>query len=202
MIVSAYSLILVAHVLVAMATIGFMAIAQFALIRANGASTVREVGIWLRGSAAIERFLPLGSILLLLSGAYLTWARWGLGTGWAQVGAASLVLIMVAGGAITRPHMRALGVEVGQTPDGPVPEGIRARLTEPVLWITEHSKIGAVVGIVFLMEVKPPLGESVAAVVVAVILGAASAWPFLSRNASSRAQPVGALHEGGGGRAP
>jgi hypothetical protein len=187
---SGYMLIVFAHVLVAIATVALMAIGLFALIRAHGASTTQEIGVWLRGSAVTGRLLPLGSLLLLLSGAFLAWDRWGFGTGWLEVSLIALLLIMLAGMAVTAPRMRALGMAVAQAGIGPVPASVRARLGDPVLWTTEHAIAGTVVAVVFLMEIKPALLESVAVVVLGIVLGAASAVPFWSRGARSGEQGV------------
>jgi hypothetical protein len=104
--VSIYQLIVVAHVLVAFSTIALMAIGLFVLARARRASTTREVGLWLSGSAMAAQFLAFGALLLLLSGVYLAWDRWGLGSGWLEVSAATLLLIMLAGFASRAPDGR------------------------------------------------------------------------------------------------
>jgi hypothetical protein len=187
---SGYLLVVFAHVVVAIATFALMAIALFALIRAKGASTTEEIGTWLRGAAAVARWLPVGSLLLLLSGVFLAWSRWGFGSGWLEVSAAALLLISLAGAGVSGPRMRALGQAVMHAGSGPVPGSIRARLADPVLWSTEHAIAGAVVAVVFLMEIKPALLESVFVVALGSVLGAASGIPFWNRAATSNEQSI------------
>jgi hypothetical protein len=193
--VSPYALIVVAHVLIAFSTVALMAIGLFALIRAGAASTIEEAGLWLRGSVVTTRLLPVGSLLLLLSGVYLAWDRWGLGTGWLEVSAVTLVLIMIAGGSVAGPHTRAVGTAVEQAGKGPVTDSIRARLAGPVLWTTEHAIAGAVVGVVFLMEIKPAPQASITTIIVAVAVGAASARLFRSRTSQPSSPSVSIASE-------
>jgi hypothetical protein len=195
--ISTYSLIVVVHVLAAITTFAFMAINQFALIRANSAPTTHVIGLWLRGTALTARLLPLGSLLLLVTGVYLAWERWGFGSGWIEVSALSLLLISIAGNTLLGPRMRSLGTALQQAGDGPVSAAIRARLADPVLWTTVRANAGGVIGIVFLMEIKPALLESLAVVALAIGLGAASALPFWSHGDDPRARPVNVARERG-----
>jgi hypothetical protein len=193
--VTSAALIVVAHVLIAFITVALMAIGLFALVRAGAASTTEEANLWLRGSVVTTRLLPVGSLLLLLSGVYLAWDRWGLGTGWLEVSAVTLVLIMIAGGSVAGPRTRAVGMAVEQAGNGPMSDSIRKRLADPVLWTTEQAIAGAVVGVVFLMEIKPALPASITAIIVAVTVGAATARIFRSRAAQPRSQSVSIASE-------
>jgi hypothetical protein len=79
---AARSLVLFAHVAVALATFGVAAVQHFAPGRMAAAPSVAELRWWGRALAGRERLLPLGSAALMAPGLYLAGSAWTWTTGW------------------------------------------------------------------------------------------------------------------------
>ena len=64
---------------------------------------------------------------------------------------------------------------------GPPSPALRQLLHDPLLVISLQTRVAIALGIVFLMTVKPDLRGSLLAIVIAAMLGLASALPILRR---------------------
>jgi hypothetical protein len=170
-------------------------------------------GIWLCGLAAIRRAhrveqvraivalitssdpVTVASILLLAAaGLYLALTTWGLRTGWIDVAIVSFVLLAPVGPGIIEPRLHAIARVTAETPDGPIPEKLEARIHDPLMHAPLHMVVALLLGIVFLMTTKPSLVVSIIAMAVSLTLGLAAGVP-LWRSAQRRPQRVAARTE-------
>jgi hypothetical protein len=118
-----------------------------------------------------------GSLLTIASGFYMALTVWGLRTSWILVALASILLIIGPSiGAIVEPRTRRLVKMAKKHVDGPVSPELGALIQDPVLGIALHTNLAVVLGIVFLMTTKPALTGAIAAMIVALTLGAASGF--------------------------
>ena len=151
------------------------------------ATAVEEARTWLSVASPLRRLVPISMAALLLAGLYLMAAGWGA-TPWVIAGVLSLLLIGDLGGALTGPRLARIGRAIGAE-SGPLSERLREGLRDPILWTSLRTRLGIVVGTVFVMTVKPDAVGSLLALTAALALGLASSVPALrrSRRAIARA---------------
>lgn len=99
----------------------------------------------------VEKFMPVATLVLLATGAYMTHERWTWTTPWIDTGVAGLLLIGIFGGAV-------LG---------------SGKLRGTALLAGHGFNMGLAVGVMFLMIAKPTLAGSVAALLAGALAGAA-----------------------------
>ena len=103
----------------------------------------------------------LSALTLVPSGLYLAGSGWGWSVPWINLGFASLVAAAVLGAATT-------GRTIGR-----VQVGAGDQLRAPLLGISYCTRIAMLIGIVYLMSVKPALGESLIVMAAATAVGLA-----------------------------
>lgn len=87
---------------------------------------------------------------------------------------ATVVAIGLAGAFVLGPRLRRIDVAAGQAPDGPLPESLRALISDPISAATLYAATVALVGILFLMTNKPSFSISVVVVGLPTALGVAA----------------------------
>ena len=183
---SAYSIALFLHVVGVLAlfvSIGFEQVGLRRLRRAVSFAQAREWATLLRGLRRIDA--PAG-LAILVTGGYL--AETGAGHhAWVAVGIVGLVLMAILGMAVSRPRVATIAAALSVT-DGEIPSSVADRLRDPVLRASAALRAALGVGIVFDMVVKPGMAGAVAALIVALAVGALSSSPRRRVNSS----PVGA----------
>ena len=154
------------HVCAAMGIFGAAAIEGASLIELNRASASPTA---VQGFALARRVGSIGFALVLLSGMYLAQSVWGWETAWIRVSMLALVVMIVIGATVTRRAMERLrtSTDIGAVYDA-------------LVW-SFMTRVGILVGIVFLMTVKPPLQESVIAVAAATGIGFLAGRPARRR---------------------
>jgi hypothetical protein len=166
-------LVLFIHICAAMGIFGAAAIEGASLLALNRAGASPTA---LQGFGLARRLGSLSFALILLSGIFLTQTVWGWQTAWISVAMSSLVVMVLIGATVTRRAMARLRT----TPDA---IDVRDALVASFL-----TRAGILIGIVFLMTVKPPLQESLIAISAATGIGFLAGLPS-GRRQVSRAAP-------------
>ena len=113
-------------------------------------------------AARLNRILgPISAATILIPGVYMVFAEWGW-NGWIVVGIAAWVLIAVAGAAT------GIGLLAG-------------RVNVQTAALSWSVRVGMVLGVVFIMTIKPDLIPSIVLVVAGAALGAAVGSATMSR---------------------
>ena len=175
-----YSVALFLHVVGALGLVAAVSLEWTSLLHLRRAETAEQSREWLRVVAGLRRVYPAAFVLILLSGFYMTATAWG-GTAWIGVALAVLLLLALVGATLTGVRMPAIGRAVAAEA-GALSPALRHRLRDPILWTSMQTRAALVLGIVFLMTVKPDLGGALLAIGVAAVLGLASALPAWGRN--------------------
>lgn len=137
------------------------ALLLFALLTVEGVGL--RTGI---AAAPINRVMgPISALAILVPGLYMTGTQWGL-KGWIAVSITSWVLIAV-GGAIT-------GISV-----------MRGRMGKRTATLSWLARVGMATGVVFDMTLKPDVLVAVVAVLVGLVLGAATGFATPRRERSA-----------------
>jgi len=136
---------------------------------------------FLRAATALSRLAlvidPLSSLAVVVTGLYFVITAWGWSVAWINVALASFALITLLAPALQGRRFLAIQRAVARTPDGPVPVDLRRRIQDPVLRASVQSVLPLATGLLALMVLKPMLVEAVLIMVIALLLGIASALP-------------------------
>lgn len=176
---SAYALALFLHILGAMALSAGFAIEGVGLWRLRAARSAGDARAALGALAVMPRLYIPATVLLLLSGLYMTVTGVGWAAGWPAVGLASMVLLAVVGAALTGPRMAAIGRAL-DAPDASAASVDWVRHTA-IPRASFQARMAIVLGIVFLMTVKPSLNEALLVMAIAIAFGLASTIPLSRR---------------------
>lgn len=174
-----YSLALFFHILGGFGLIAALACEAIGLRGQRRAVQADDARLWLGISRGLVlRLAPSSLVLILVTGLYMTATRWGW-KGWILVALASLVLLALVGAMGTGIPISRVEAAIGRA-SGPLADNLKAALRSPALVTSLRTRLGLVVGIAFLMTVKPPAVASAVVIVVASTLG------FLSGRIPSR----------------
>lgn len=173
-----YTLVLYLHVIGDIGLFVGLGVALYGLAALRKAERVEQVRPIVHLMHAAERLYTFAGPLLLLSGAYLTETTWGWDTAWIDVALGSLLLMLPLGPFIVGPRVQAIRKAADAASDGPLPGSLAAQVRDPLLGTAQRAVAGVMLGVVFLMTVKPALNVSILAIAVGLLLGAASGLPL------------------------
>jgi hypothetical protein len=172
--VSLYSISVFLHVVGALGIFAGIALEQAGLRGLRRASTGAQVREWTTMLRALRRVEGPSALVVLATGLYLVATRWGRHA-WIGLGLLGLVAMGALGGAVIGRRAKAIAQAV--TDDGAIVPALRDRLRDPALRASASLRVALGLGIVFNMSVKPDTGGALAALGVALALGAAhAAW--------------------------
>lgn len=168
-----YSVALFIHVLGAIGFFVALGILYVCVVGVRQARTVGALRSWAIAGLRVMRLLfPLSGACILIAGIYMLVVAWGVQAGWALVALVAFVLLGVATGALVIRRigglLRAVGTEAPQESLSAV---ILLRARSPVLWLAANAIMATLVGIVFLMTVKPDILGSLIALSIALLVG-------------------------------
>src|SRR5215831_11951225 len=166
-----YTLALFLHIIGAIGTfigVSVWLFAAMALRRAQSVGQVRALTSLIQPSGV----LAILSILLLgVAGFYMAITVWGERATWIIVATISFLLLAPFGVFVIDPRLRALAKAAATLPDGPLPASLAVRARDPLVEMGLSGYIAVLLGIVYLMTNKPPLLDSILAMVVATVIG-------------------------------
>jgi uncharacterized membrane protein len=161
-----HALALFVHVASAMALFAALGIEGSSLLHARRAPDAGGVEAALRGMRWVQRVGGPAMGGTVLAGLYLAGTAWGWRQAWIDVALAGFVLLGAVGGTMT-------GARVARLQRNKDAGGLR----DPVLWWSFTIRLGVLVGIVFLMTVKPGWAGSLTALTAAAAAGLFSGIP-------------------------
>ncbi len=176
-----YDIGLYIHLLAVFAIAGELTTFVVCIAMMRRARTVEALRPWADVGWAAEKVFPVAALVLLLSASYMVGKRWAWDDGWVNVSAATLIVMAVADVFVNGRKIGAIRRAGREAPDGPLPRILAAQVTDPILFGTTHALITATLAVIWNMTVKPGSAEAAIAVLVAVVVGAGSAVPMISR---------------------
>jgi hypothetical protein len=169
-----YNLALFLHILGAIGVFVGVSTWLFVAVALRRAHQVAQVRI-LSGLIQPSGVLTIASLVLLgVAGFYMALTAWGEQATWIIVATISFLLLAPFGALLIDPRLRAVGKEAATASDGALPQALAARIRHPLVGVGLCVYVGVLLGIVFLMTNKPPLGTAIGVMVVATLLGLAS----------------------------
>lgn len=128
-----YDAVLFLHLAAVACAFWAIGVLGYALARLGVARSVEEARAAHRGTSA-ERWMPPIILVLLLTGAYMTQARWGWSVPWIDLAVTGLILIGIGGGFLGT-RGRRIERWLAVAPDGALGAADYARSFDPVLWL-------------------------------------------------------------------
>ncbi len=161
------------HVTSAMGIFAALAIEGAMLLQIRRSLDTTQLRAALTGFRLVPRVALPSLVFTLLSGLYLTTTVWGWTAAWIEVAFPTLIVIAVIGAITTRPRIarlqNALNVD---------------KRHDPLLSASFVMRASLLIGIVFLMTVKPPLESSLIAMATATGAGLLAALACFGRRTS------------------
>ena len=161
------------HVTGAIGVFGALAIEGTVLLQIRAATDSAQLRAALNTFGLVPRVAMPSLLVTLISGMYLTATVWGWRSAWIDVAFLALFTTAVVGAAVTRPSIARLEKTL-----------LRGDTHDSMLWASFIMRTFMLIGIVFLMTVKPPLNASLIAMGTAAGVGVLSAWPRRARPSS------------------
>jgi hypothetical protein len=169
--VLAYHLALFLHILGAFGLIAAITLEAIGLRGLRQATRREEALVWLGISRnLVMRLAPASLALILVTGLYMMATAWGW-QGWILSGLTGLVLLAVVGALGTGMRMARIGPAIGQAPAGSVSDGLRRTLRDPILLASLGTRLAIVLGVAFVMTVKPSGVVALVVVLLAATVG-------------------------------
>jgi hypothetical protein len=176
-----YKSFLFLHILGVMVMFAAVGITLTGMIGMVFAKETKILKVWSKVTVKMDEFLPFSVILILAPGLYLVISSWGWKVPWVNISLAALILMSLAGPIINLRRFKEILVtvnaETGDIPSAKLVEKVRDR----VLWNTVSIMTMEVLGIIYLMTVKPGILGSLVTLVIGILLGLIISNIFLSK---------------------
>ncbi len=166
-----YSIALFIHVMAAMAMFTVIGIVMVSVVSMRRAQTVEQLQARTTLAYRADKLMPAILVLVLVPTIYMVFASWGWTTAWINTALIALVLASPLGPAINTRRLEALYKATEGASSGPLSAALLKQRDDHVLWASCCIFTGILIGIVFLMTVKPGVVGSLATIVVALALG-------------------------------
>lgn len=165
-----FSTVLFIHVLSSMALFATFALEAAVFLRIRSARSADQVYAGVLTFERLRRIAIPAFLGLLVGGGYLA-SRYGIGQAWILTSLAATLLIMLVGGLVTGVGMARLKKLVASSQGAQNFEIISSRVQSGALGWSYGFRVGAAVGIVFLMTNHPAVLVSITALAGAALTG-------------------------------
>jgi hypothetical protein len=129
-----------------------------------------------------DRAFAVAAILVVIAGIYMVEdVDWGWGTGWVNTSLIALIIMFAGGALLLTPRVGAINKALDAAPDGPIPDDVRAKIGDFVLWGTLHAFALGLIAIIWNMTTKPGDAQAGTIILLGFVIGAASAIPMAMR---------------------
>ncbi len=175
-----YLIALFLHVTGALMLAGAMAIEWLCVTGLRKAASLDRARESLSVYSKLSMVGGIGMFLILIPGIYMAMIAWP-NAAWVAVGFVGIILIGAIGGIMTGKKMRGMKKEAARTVDL-TPE-FRKRAADNSLVLSIRLRTMLLLGIVYMMTVKPAMIGSIIVMVISIVLGFVPVGP---RAASER----------------
>jgi hypothetical protein len=187
---SHYPISLYLHIVGALGFFAALGLEWTSVRQLRRATTISQIRDWLAISMGSTKVGMPSMLLLLISGALMTYSAWGL-MPWVSVTLGAIVLLIILTLTLSRRRTVAIKQAVAGE-EGAVSHRLRQLTHHPLLWLAIQTRMAIALGIVFLMTIKPDLLGSLLTIGIAIGVGIGTAIPLRSRK-QIQAGPEGSL---------
>jgi hypothetical protein len=176
---SFYTLALFAHILGVLGLFIGIGLGWISVLRFRRAQFVAQVREWTSLTSVQQVLLPAASLLILVTGIYMTVTAWGWRIPWIDVSLATVIFVLAPTGVVTTRRIKAIQTAAeALVPTETIPAELQRQITDPVLWTMVQTSGMTLLGVVFLMTTQPDLVGSLITQAVALFLGVGFARDF------------------------
>ncbi len=169
-----YFVILFFHIASALGLFMGMSLEWVGTTKLQNFTTTEEASEWVKFLGSLKGLFIGAGILLLLTGIYLTAAKWHW-TPWIIVSILLWLYIALHGSVVSGNKIKKLSNMIhSNTP--PAKDELHGQVNKLRLISLVQSRLAVGLGTIFIMTVKPDLLGSIGVVIVAVILGLVPFW--------------------------
>jgi hypothetical protein len=191
-----YHVALYVHFIALMIGICATTLAHFAMFQAEGATTVGELGRWMRMMPRVTKLFPVALATFFVSGGYMASKTWGWQSSFVQVGTAAIIILMVNGILIGKRMSRMPAILSQSKPGDNIPAAAIALLCDPVVSTLPWVNGMLVMGVAFVMTTKPALTGALGVLLVAIAVGLLLANRFSPRRSHATSTEAAAERAG------
>lgn len=166
-----YSIALFIHVIATIAMFAVIGIVMVSVLLMRRAQTVEQLQERAFLAYGADKLMPGIMVLVLVPAIFMVFASWGWTTAWINTALITLLLASPLGPAVNTRRLKALYKATEAAPAGPLSAAQLKQRSDQILWTSCCIFTGILIGIVFLMTVKPGLFGSLATITVALALG-------------------------------
>jgi hypothetical protein len=181
-----YSIALFLHIVGALGFFVALGLETFNLQQLQRLTSVEELRGWFAVTRGWRGLAGISMLVILIAGVYMTFAAWRGASDWVAVAFLAMIVQGAIAGILTAPRMRALQ-KASSDQQGELSAELDALRYHPLLWVSMMARVGAGLGIIFLMSVKPALMGSLIVIAVSIVVGLAVGMMLMSVR---RNQPV------------
>ena len=171
----AYHVVLYVHILSLLVGVSAGVVETVCLLKLRRAETLADAAPWGQLAGEIEKAFPVAIIGLYASGAYMTSQLWTWSTSWIVLPIVGLGVLSLQGPLVAGRRGHALKKALMANGPGPLSPEARRMTRDRALWIASLSNEALVLAIVWVMVEKPAWGGGIAALVIAYVVGVATA---------------------------
>jgi hypothetical protein len=146
---NSFSIALFLHIVGALGVSVALGLEWIGLIQIRRATVPAEIRVLLRVVKSTNRFGFISMLATFITGIYMVLAAVGW-RAWILVTLGALVFLIVITRALTIPRMAAIDRTLA-TEKEPVSQFFHHLVNDPVLWISIHTRVAILLGIVFLL---------------------------------------------------
>lgn len=174
---SIYASAMVAHIAGVMALLVGLVLVITSLWCMRRATSLIQLRKWAGLATKADTLLPLGAVLILLSGLYMTMTVWGWGHGWVNTSLIALLLVSPLVPAVIGPRLAEIRKIAAGLPEGPISPLLRAATQDPALQASVTVMTAVALGIGVMMVTKPATAGSLMVIAIALLVGLAATFP-------------------------
>lgn len=153
-------------------------------VRVLAAALTRGRRIGFEHISMIDAIVVASVLVIAVTGIHMASYTGDWRSGWAEVAIATFVLLAPIGPLVINPRLHAITRIINEVSADEVNGRLRARLSDSVLSGSLRSSLAVLVGVVFLMAVKPTLAGST--LVIGLALAVGIGWALVDRSGGSR----------------
>jgi hypothetical protein len=172
-----YAVVLFAHILGMLGLFIAISLQWTSILRLRQAQTIAQVREWMSLTVALRKIPLTATLLILVTGLYMTLTEWSWRIPWIDISLALLIFGSILGTRVNSRRLKAIrrAVMAVENPAEAIPVELQSHINDPILWTSVHTISAMNLGVVFLMTTKPNLVGSLIALVVVLTLGIISA---------------------------
>ncbi|MGZ3637528.1 MAG: hypothetical protein ACXVCX_06770 [Ktedonobacterales bacterium] len=166
-----YTVALFIHVLGVIGLFVAVGLVDVAYVQMRRAVTLDQLREWATTAQFAGKSIVFTSLVVLIPAVYMVIVAWRFTTPWVAASLITVIALAILGATVSGRTIERIAAMAQTASPGPVPHNLRAALAAPHLWLIEGARLTLLVGIVFLMTVKPELLGSLLALVTMLLLG-------------------------------